>query len=175
MRQEEEKMRSFLIMHNLDKMPIKGAGLWVLKDNLDHITDVRIVPNTITVYGDYLAANGMSDQDETFLTHMGVGETSGGKTTASNALEAQVAPRVALDSTTQSAYGDAEDNNVVYVCTFGAAVCTGALVEAGLFNSLAGVDAGSGEFMFAYQEFSVVNKGAADSLVGTWTVTFGAS
>ncbi len=123
--------------------------------------------NTITVAGDKITADAMSDRGESLPSHMGVGTTSGGKTTASNALEAQVDPRVALDSTTQGGGGD--DNDVIWVCTFGAAVGTGALIEAGIFNHLSAGD------MYAYQEFAVINKGAADSLVITWTCTYGAS
>lgn len=135
------------------------------------VKDLREFPedehNTITVAGDKITADAMSDRSEILPSHIGVGTTSGGKTTASNALEAQVNPRVALDSTTQGA--GADDNDVVWVVTFGAGVGTGALIEAGLFNHLSAGD------MYAYQEFAAINKGAADSLVITWTCTYGAS
>lgn len=127
----------------------------------------RTYHNTITVAGDKITADAMSDRGETLPSHMAVGIVSGGKTTASNALGSQVNPRVALDSTTQG--GGADDNDVIWVCTFGAGVGTGVLVEAGIFNHLSAGD------MYAYQEFGAITKAAGDSLVITWTCTYGAS
>lgn len=146
--------------------PIKGKAVWKLVGPDGKIKQVRVVPNTITESGDKITADSMSDRGEAQLSHMAIGTTSGGKTTASNALEAEVA-RVANDSRTQGAAG--ADNDVVIVATFPAATGTGAIVEAGLFN-----DAAAGD-LYAYQEFAVINKGAADALIGTWTITYGAS
>ena len=42
---------------------------------------------------------------------------------------------------------------------------TGAITEAGIFNASTGGD------MFARTKFAVVNKGAADSMTITWTIT----
>jgi hypothetical protein len=51
------------------------------------------------------------------------------------------------------------------VATFGAGVATGAITEAGVFNALT---AGT---MLCRTVFSVINKGALDTLVITWKVT----
>ena len=51
------------------------------------------------------------------------------------------------------------------VSAFGAGVGTGALTEAGIFN------ASSGGTMLCRTEFDVVNKGSADTMTITWTVT----
>lgn len=150
-----------------DDSVMKGHVKLELFDPTGKLKGIWEYDNTITVAGDKITADAMSDRGETLPSHMGVGTTSGGKTTASNALEAQVNPRVALDSTTQGA--GADDNDVIWVCTFAAGVGTGALIEAGLFNHLSAGD------MYAYQEFAAINKGAADSLVITWTCTYGAS
>ena len=144
----------------------KSKVLFVIRDKDGRLKSIELTPNTFTQYGDRLVADAMSDRGDTLPTHMAVGTTSGGKTTASTALEAEVG-RVALDSTTQGTSGD--DNDVVYVATFPAGTGTGALVEAGLFD-----DPSAGNMM-AYAEFSVKNKGASDSLTVTWTVTYGAS
>jgi len=69
----------------------------------------------------------------------------------------------------QQAAGD--DNDVVYKATWAAGDGTGAITEAGIFNS-SGEDAGT---TLAASTFSVINKGAADTLTITWTVTCGAS
>ena len=54
----------------------------------------------------------------------------------------------------------------VHICWDGCAgEGTGALTEAGIFN------ASSSGTMLCRTEFSVVNKGASDSMTITWTVT----
>ena len=75
--------------------------------------------------------------------------------------------RNALTSTTQGIGG--ADNDVVYVGTWAAGDGTGAITEAGVMR-----DDDDTKLML-YADFAVVNKGAADSLVITWTATFGAS
>jgi hypothetical protein len=67
--------------------------------------------------------------------------------------------RIGLTSNTAST------NVVTHVATFGAGVGTGALTEAGILN------ASSGGTLLCRTVFSVVNKGASDSMTVTWTVT----
>lgn len=149
-----------------DKYPIKGK-LHLLLTGVDgKVKDVREYENTITVLQDATVADRMAGGTDALIDYTGIGTTSGGKTTASVQLEAQVA-RVQNDSNTQGA--GADDNDVVHVSTFGAGVGTGAIVEAGLFTGAADTT------LMAYQEFSVINKGAGDTLTVTWTVTYGAS
>jgi hypothetical protein len=58
-------------------------------------------------------------------------------------------------------------NVVTLTTTYAAGTGTGALQEAGIFNaSTAGT-------MLSHVVFSVINKGAADTLTITWTVTVG--
>ena len=125
--------------------------------------------NTITTTMDLLVADTMSDGGEAEIGWMAVGTTSGGKSTASTALEAIIADsNNALDSTTQGTTTD--DNDVIYVCSWAAGDGTGTIIEAGLFN-VAACTSG----MCAYDESMDITKGAADTLEITWTVTFGAS
>ena len=77
--------------------------------------------------------------------------------------------RNALDSTTQGS--GANDNDVIYVASWAAGDGTGAITEAGIFNS---ASPGTGQ-MLCYADFSVINKGAGDTLQITWTFTCGAS
>ena len=92
------------------------------------------------------------------MSHMAVGTdntaAAGGQTTL-----VTEAARVALSTTTIST------NTVEYVATFGAGTGTAALVEAGILN------AGSGGTLLCRTVFSVVNKGADDTLTITWTIT----
>jgi len=148
------------------KIPIKGNLVIELFDKDGKLKDRREMENTITVLHDATVADRMAGGTDALIDYTGVGTTSGGKSTASTALEAQAA-RVQNDSNTQGA--GADDNDVVHVATFPAGTGTGALVEAGLFTGAADAT------LQAYQEFAAVNKGAADLLVTTWTITYGAS
>jgi len=129
------------------------------------IKEVRDIHNTITELMDAHTADQMSDQGEAAIGYMAVG-TGSGQTSASTGLATNL-DRNALDSTTQGAGGD--DNDVIYVCTWAAGDGTGAITEAGIMR------ADDNTSMMTYADFAVVNKLAADSLVITWTATFGAS
>jgi len=78
---------------------------------------------------------------------------------AANTTLGSEADRNALTSTTVT------DNAVAYVASFAAGEGTGAITEAGIFN------ASSGGTLLCRTVFSVVNKGASDSMTITWTVT----
>ena len=132
------------------------------------LKDEKTVKNTLCNLGNALAAKLFADNTGTRPSHMAVGTTSGGKTSASTTLQLEGGTaRVALDSTTCPASGAANDNVVTYVATFPAGTGTGALVEAGIFN---GTPAGT---MICYAEFGVVTKAAADIVIFTWSLTFG--
>jgi len=129
------------------------------------VKEVRDIANTITELMDAQVADQMADQTDAAIGYMSVG-TGTGQTSASIGLATSL-DRNALTSTTQGAGGD--DNDVVYVGTWAAADGTGAITEAGILR----LDDNTS--MMTYSSFAVINKGAADSLVITWTVTFGAS
>jgi len=149
-----------------DRIILKGMFHFRLYDADGNLKEEREVPNTITQLGDAWVADHLSDVGTALASHMAVGTGTGGKSTASTTLETELA-RVALDSTTQG--GGADDNDVIWVATFPAGTGTGALVEAAVLNNAAGGT------MIVYTDYAVINKGAADSLVVTWTLTCGAS
>lgn len=125
---------------------------------------LREGPNTVTALGDAHVADQMSDQGNAAMSHMAIGAG----TPSATALGSELG-RVALDSTTQGTGGD--DNDVVYVATFPAGTGTGTVTEGGIFN-----DASAGTmFVSNTSAFASIPKGAGDSLVVTWTVTFGAT
>jgi len=145
-----------------DAMGIAGRVDLVLRGPDGTVRDERHIPNTVTALGDAHVADQLSDQGDSAMSHMAVGTG----TPTATALQTEI-DRNALDSTTQGTAGD--DNDVIFVCTWAAGDGTGALTEAGIFN-----DASAGT-MFVSSSFSAINKGAADSLEITWTVTFGAT
>ena len=129
------------------------------------IKETRDIYNTITEGMDAQVADQMSDQGFAAIGFMSVG-TGSGQIAADTGMDATL-DRNALDSTTLGL--GAADNDVIYVTTWAPADGTGAITEAGIMK------ADDDASLMTYSDFAVINKGAADSLVITWTVTFGAS
>jgi hypothetical protein len=118
---------------------------------------VQKAENLVVTAGKNWVADRMNDAN-TVMTHMAVG------TGTTEALVTQTAlvtenDRNALTSTTVTA------NAIAYVATWAAGDATAAITEAGIF------DAASAGDMLARTKFNVVNKGAADSMTITWTIT----
>lgn len=129
----------------------------VLRDPSGAIIDERLIHNTVTTAG----KQGVADQILASPSLATMGWLAIGTGTPSGtALGAEVA-RVAFSSKTRSGAV------VTSVGTFAAGVGTGAITEAGTF------DASSTGNMWMSASFSTINKGAADSLTVTWTLTVG--
>ena len=123
--------------------------------NIKHET---VVPNLVVTAGKDYIAERMKDDTTTAMSHMAIGTGTTAAAVGDTALGTE-AGRVTLTSTTVT------NNAVAYVATFGAGTGTGAITEAGLFNASSAGD------MLCRTVFSVINKGAADTLGITWTVT----
>lgn len=93
-------------------------------------------------------------------THMAVGTGTTAAAAGDTALQTEL-DRNALTSKSRSG------NVVTLVGDWAAGDATGAITEAGLLN------AGSGGDLYARAVFSVINKGAGDTLSITWTITVG--
>jgi hypothetical protein len=130
-----------------------------LFDHSGNLKETREIHNTMTTAG----KNGIMDQlaDVPTLVKAGwmeVGTGSGGTTS----LNAYIAgSRTAVSTRTRT------NNAVAYVCSFAAGAGTGAITEAGLFDAVTQ----NGGNMWCYATFSVINKGALDTLQITWTIT----
>lgn len=134
-------------------------GVWhyaiTLRDAKGNIKEEREGYNTVTTAGkaaiadQYLASPTLGKG-----THMAIGTGTGGTTTLTTELD-----RNALTSKTRSAAV------VTMQGDWAAADGTGAITEAGVF------DASSAGNMHLYTSFSVVNKGASDTLQIVWTLT----
>ena len=147
-------------MFNTETMKATGKVNVVLKDENGNIKEDFTVDNLVVDSGlDYIASR-MKDATVTAMSHMEVGTdntaAASGDTTLGSAVGSS---RTSLTSTTVT------DNAVEYICTFGAGTGTGALTEAGIFNASSAGD------MLCRTVFSVINKGASDSMTITWTVT----
>lgn len=127
----------------------------VVRDALGNVKEVRTIYNTVTTAG----KNGIADQilaSPTLgkPTHMAVGTGTPSGTALGTELD-----RNALTSKTRSGAV------VTMVGDWAAGDATGAITEAGVF------DASSGGNMWLSSSFSVINKGASDTLQITWTLT----
>jgi hypothetical protein len=124
------------------------------------VKDSREIKNLVVTVGKSYIASRMKDATATAMTHMELGTGTTAAAVGDTTLQAAIsASRTALTSTTVTT------TSIAYVASFGAGVGTGAVTEAGIFN------AASVGTMLCRTVFSVVNKGAADSMSITWTIT----
>lgn len=146
-----------------DTLKVTGAVSIKLLDKGGNVLETREIPNLVVTAGKAFIAASMlktTSNSPVAMTHMAVGTNSTAPAAGDTTLGAEVAgSRVALASASSAS------NVVTYSATFPAATGTGALVEAGIFN------ASSAGTMLCRTTFSVVNKGAADAMSITWTIT----
>ena len=141
-----------------DSIKVTGELKITVTNPNGNVTQETVIPNLVVTSGKDYIAERMKDATTTAMSHMAIGTGSTAAAAGDTTLGTE-AGRVALTSTTVTA------NAVAYVATFGAGTGTGAITEAGLFNASSSGD------MLCRTVFSVINKGAADTLGITWTVT----
>lgn len=147
-----------------DGVIMSGVMVAELFDELGNLKDRRKVYNTVTTLGHIMAADQILAAPAVATPGwMEVG-TGTGQGSGDSILDAYISgSRTALDTKTRGA-----NAIITMVCTMGAGVGTGAITEAGIFN----VVTQNTTDLICYDDFSVINKAAGDSLVITWTLTF---
>ena len=135
-----------------DNLKLTGALTIAINDKI-----VQKTENLVVTAGKEWVADRMNNAN-TVMTYMSIGTGTTAAAAGNTTLVTEI-DRNALSSTTVT------DNNVAYVATWAAGDGTGAITEAGIFNAASAGD------MLARTVFSVVNKGADDSMTITWTVT----
>jgi hypothetical protein len=147
-------------MHASDQIEMKGRVEFQLL-RADGSEDRWEIDNLVVTTGKTVIADRMKAVPAmSAMTHMSIGTGGTAPAVGDAALAAEIA-RVALAGTAVAAAV------ITYTASFGVGIGTGAVVEAGLFNS------GAGGQMLARTTFPVVNKQAGDILNVTWTVTVG--
>ncbi len=139
-----------------DSFNLKGKVEVRLNDEV-----VREIDNLVVTAGKGFVASSMiktTSNSPAAMTHMAIGSNTTNPAAGDTALGTELG-RVALTS------GTVSGAVVTYVATFAAGTGTGAVVEAGILN------ASSGGTLLCHTEFDVVNKGSADAITITWTVT----
>lgn len=134
---------------NLKLYDAKG----ILKSEVDKDNVIVTVGKNFTAA--WLAA---TSQALPFMNYIQLGTGTTGAVVGDTDVETGLSPRVAgtISSST---------NIWTNQTTFGPAVATGAITEAGIFSAL------TGGTMLARQTFAVQNKLAGDTIVFTWNVT----
>tara|TARA_Y100000361_G_scaffold146496_1_gene156978 strand:- start:145 stop:585 length:441 start_codon:yes stop_codon:yes gene_type:complete len=139
-----------------DGLKLKGKLTISLNDDV-----VQEVDNLVVTAGKEFVASSIlktTSNSPAAMTHMAIGSGTNNPAAGDTALQTELG-RVSLASS--SASGAV----VTYTATFGAGTGTGAVTEAGILN------ASSSGTLLCRTEFNVVNKGSADSMTITWTVT----
>ena len=141
-----------------DSIKMTGNLKLVLTGPDGQVKQEEEIKNLVVTVGKNFIASRMKDATATAMSHMAIGTGTTAAAVGDTTLGTE-AGRVALTSTTVTT------NNVAYVATFPAGTGTGAITEAGILN------AASAGTLLCRTVFSVINKGAADTLGITWTVT----
>ena len=141
-----------------DQIKVTGELKITVTNDEGNVKKEIIVPNIVVTDGKEYIASRMKDASATAMSHMAIGTGSTAAAAGDAALGTE-SGRVALTSTTVTS------NAVAYVATFPAGTGTGAIPEAGILNASSSGD------LLCRTVFSVINKGAADTLGITWTVT----
>lgn len=153
--------RSVLAGKDLGGWHLHGQFRGVLLDKDGNPIDERVADNLIVNAGFDLIADSLgAGSRPSVISHIGVGTSSTAPSAGQTALVTQLGSRVA------ASYAHTGGTKVFTMsATFNPGASTGALVEAGVFNAST---AGS---MLDRVTFSVVNKGANDTLTTTFTFT----
>lgn len=144
-----------------DNMKLTGHINFKLFDANGNLKDERDIKNVVVTVGKAYLATWLAaaTQSDYFMKYVGLGTGS----TAANASDTDLETPLATRATaTITAPGGAVWQSV---SNFNAGVNTGAVTEAGIFS------ASSSGTLMARQVFTVINKGASDTLQVTWQIT----
>ena len=143
-------------MNTQDGIALKGKLTISLNDEIVRETEYLIV-----TAGKAWVAQRMEGVTLGVMTHMGIGTSSTAAAAGQTDLVAVTSPRVALTDSGGIVAGSV----ITFAATFPAGDHDGAITEAGIFTA---VTSGT---MLARTVFTVVNKGALDSMTISWAVT----
>jgi hypothetical protein len=143
-----------------EKVTVTGRLHVFLRDEDTGATRDYYFENLVVTVGKNWIAARMKDAPPAQMSHMAVGTGGTAAAAGDTTLGAELA-RVALTT----AGGTVAANVVTYAASYPPGTGTGALVEAGILN------AASVGTLLCRTVYAVINKGAADSMTITWTVT----
>lgn len=151
-----------------ENLKLSGQLDIVLKDKNGKVKEERVEKNLVVQKGLEFIISRVEGTSKAVMSHMALGSSSTAAVAGQTDLVTILGARETLDSTTIPA---ATKHKVVYVSSFEAGDATGAVKEAGIFNS---GTAATGD-MLSRVVFDVVNKAADDTMTVTWTITLSAT
>jgi hypothetical protein len=147
-------------MNLQENLSMKGELTVTVFDRAGNIKSAMKVPNLVVTAGKNYIASRMVGPSATVMNAMAIGTGTGTPLAGDTGLGTE-AGKVGLTAFT------ATNNTVTATATFPAGTGTGAITEAGIFNSTSPTTG----TMLCRTTFPVVNKAAGDSIAITWVVT----
>ena len=142
------------------KLAVTGRLRIVLRDEQGRVKRDVATKNLVVNTGLYHIADQLADSGEAAMSHMAVGTGTTQPAAGDTQLGNQLEDRHAFTSKTQGSGSAA--NKVTYIAEWAAGHATGAITEAGIFNS------DSAGQMLCRAVFAVINKGSSDTMTLTW-------
>ena len=146
-----------------DNLKLKGDVAIKLFDKEGNIKQEENIKNLVVDAGLDFIASRMVGTGSNVMSHMGIGSGTTSAAAGDTDLESILGSRITLSSAA------ATGEQVLYVASFGAGVSTGAVTESAIFNASTAGD------MLCRTTFSVINKGADDTLQINWTISLAAA
>lgn len=156
----------------IEKEQIKMTGeLVITKTTETGKIEVIRINNLVVSTGKSHMISRMMNDDQGTMNCMGVGTGTVSPTLSDVALGTALGARIPLTSMVQGTAPN--DNTVTYATTYNPGISTGAITEAGIFNSISAITATAGSFVVG-TEYTVVSVGTTDyTLVGASVNTIG--
>ena len=151
-----------------ENLKLSGQLNIVLKDKNGKVKEERVEKNLVVNKGLAFIISRMEGTAKGVMSHMALGSSSTAEAAGQSDLVSILGAREVLDSTTITG---TNNEKIVFVSSFEAGDATGAVKEAGIFNS---GTAAAGD-MLSRTTFAVVNKAADDTMAVTWTITLSAT
>lgn len=145
-----------------DQTTATGDLVIELKDEFGQVKQRIETKNLVVKVGRNYIASRMTGTASAVMSHMGIGTSSVASDAAMTALQAAIGTRATSTATIGTS---PNEHQITYAATFAPGNGTGAIAEAGIFN------AATNGTMLCRTTFSVINKGANDTLSISWTVT----
>jgi len=142
--------------------PLLGRLTLTLSDSEGKVKTHLDIPNLIVQVGKNFMANAIFTASSTPFSNIAIGTGATAPAIGDTLLTIE-------NARTPFASASATANVVTMTANFAGGVGTGALQEAGIFNS-ATTNAG---VMLSHVTYGTITKGATDTLLVTWTVTAG--
>lgn len=157
----KENAEEFITSVEGETIELSGALTLTLKDKNGSIIKSKTIKNLIVNVGLAFMISRIIDSADPVVGYTALGTDNTAQAAGDTTLGVEVG-RVATNNTQVTT--TVADDTAQFSSTFAPGAATGAIVEAGLFNSaVAGI-------MLARTTFGVITKGVEDSLSTTWKV-----